>query len=190
MYSNARLRALAALLVLALGLTACGGDDEPAEETTEGASEEAAAGEEVEITGVDYAFQGAPTEATAGTKLTFVNGSEKEAHEMVLMRIADGEERSLEELLALPQEEAEQAAQFQGVAIAFPGEETVYPEGDTTLAEAGRYAIICFIPVGADVAKMKEAMAAQEEGGEGGPPDMGDGPPHFTQGMAAEITVS
>lgn len=190
MYSNARLRALAALLALALGLTACGGDDEPAEETTEDASEEAAAGEEIEITGVDYAFQGAPTEATAGTKLTFVNGSEKEAHEMVLMRINDGEERSLEELLALPEEEAQQVAQFQGVAFAFPGEETMYPEGDTTLAEPGRYAIICFIPVGADVAKLKEAMAAQQEGGEGGPPDMGDGPPHFTQGMAAEITVS
>lgn len=192
MHSNARLRALAVLLALALGLTACGGDDEGAEEETEGAEEEteAAAGEEVEVTAVDYAFEGAPATATAGTKLTFVNASEKEAHEMVLMRINDDEERPLKDLLALPQEEAEKVAQFQGVAFAFPGEETMYPEGETTLKDAGRYAIICFIPVGADVAKMKESMAAQEEGGEEGPPEMGEGPPHFTQGMAAEIVVS
>lgn len=190
MHSNPRLRALALLLILALGLAACGGDEEPAEEGTEATedADEAAAGEEIEITGVDYAYNGAPTEATAGTKLTFVNGSEKEAHEMALVRIKDGEERSLEELLALPPEESESLVEFQGVAMALPGEETVYPEGETVLAEAGRYAIVCFIPVGADPAKIKEAM--QQEGGEGGPPDMGDGPPHFTQGMAAEITVS
>ena len=190
MLSIARLRALAVLLVLAFALTACG-DDEPAEEGTEPTDESSeAAGEEVEITGIDYAFEGAPETAAAGTRLVFTNGSEKEAHEMVLMRIKDGEERPLKDLLALPQEEAETLTEFQGVAFGFPGEETMYPEGETVLKDAGRYAIVCFIPVGADPAKIKESMEAQQSGGESGPPDMGDGPPHFTQGMAAEIVVS
>lgn len=74
-------------------------------------------------------------------------------------------------------------------AFAFPGEETMYPEGETILAQPGRYALVCFIPVGADVAKLKEAVAAQEEGAEG-PPEMGDGPPHRTKGMTAQIVVS
>lgn len=186
------LRLFAAATAAALALSACGGGDEPAEEPTDATGDEAteSAANEVEITGVNYAFEGVPETAEAGTRLTFANASENEAHELVLLRIADGEERSLDELLALPEEEAGEVAQFQGVAFAFPGEEAMYPEGETVLAEPGRYALICFIPVGADVEALREAVQAQAEGGESGPPDMGDGPPHFTQGMKAEIVVS
>lgn len=188
MQNSKGLRALITLLALAFALTACGGgEEEPADDAseTETASEAAEAGEELEVTGVDYEFQGVPETVEPGTKLTFTNASEKEAHEMVLLRINDGEERPLEELLKLPQEETQNLAQFQGVAFGFPGEETMYPDGDTTVTEAGRYAIVCFIPVGADVEAIKKSMQQQQ-----GPPDMGDGPPHFTQGMAAEFTVS
>ncbi|HWH32909.1 MAG TPA: hypothetical protein VNU01_09585 [Egibacteraceae bacterium] len=184
------LRALTGVLALALALTACGGGDEEAEPAaTDSETEAADAGEEIQVTGVDYAYEGAPSTAEAGTRLTFANGSENEAHEMVLVRIQDGEERPLEELLALPQEESESLVEFQGVAFAFPGEEAMYPEGETVLSEAGRYAIVCFIPVGQDIEQLRAAIAAQGEDAEG-PPEMGDGPPHFTQGMAAEITVS
>lgn len=188
-------RALVALaLAGSLGLAACGSDDDtPAmsgdattstteEETTTTAPE----AETVEVTGIDYAFEGIPTEVEAGTEFTFTNGSDKEAHEMVLMRIADGETRSIDELLALPEEEAEQVAEFQGVAVAMPGEEGKVLDGELVAAEPGRYVALCFIPVGADPAAMAEAMES-----EGPPPeDPNAGPPHFVQGMKMEFTVN
>jgi len=181
-----RLRAFAALAALALVLSACGNDDDATEEPTDEATETA---QELNITAVNYSFGDVPATVEAGTRLTLTNAAEDEAHELVLFRIVDGEERPLSEILALPEEEAQTLTTFQGVAFAFPGEETSYPEGDTTVNEAGRYAIVCFIPVGGDIAKMKEALANRdEEAAE--PPDLGDGPPHFTQGMAAEFTVS
>ncbi len=82
---------------------------------------------------------------------------------MVVFRKADGVTLPWEELLELPDEEAEEKAQFVTAAFAPPG------EGSSTLAELepGVYAMVCFIPVG---------------GGE-------DGPPHFTEGMLEEFSV-
>jgi len=54
-----------------------------------------------------------------------------------------------------------------------------------TLAEAGRYVVLCAIPVGAD----PDEVAAAMQSATGGPPDLGDGPPHFTEGMVAELVV-
>lgn len=187
-------RALVALaLAGSLGLAACGSDDDsPAmsgDATTSTTEEETTTsepeGETVEVTGIDYAFEGIPTEVEAGTEFTFTNGSDKEAHEMVLMKIKEGETRTIDELLALPEDEAEQVAEFQGVAVAMPGEDGEVLEGELVAADAGRYAVLCFIPVGADPAAMAEAMES-----EGPPPeDPNAGPPHFVQGMKAEFTV-
>jgi hypothetical protein len=58
-------------------------------------------------------------------------------------------------------------------------------EGTGTLSEAGRYALICVIPTGADPDEYLAAAAASE----GGPPDVEGGPPHIVQGMFAELTV-
>lgn len=197
-----RLLPLAALLA-ALALTACGGGGgettdtdtgtttgtEPATGTETDAPQ--AAGETVQITGVNYAFEGVPEEISAGTELTFTNGSDNEFHEVVVMRINDDETRSIEELLQLPEEEAGQVTQFVGVLVAFPGEEGVNPEdpqGEAVipLEQSGRYALLCFIPTGAD----PEAFRAAIEGGATEPPQVDGGPPHFTQGMAAELVVS
>jgi hypothetical protein len=117
-----------------------------------------------EVTGVEYEFQGIPDTIDAGTtSFSFTNGGTEE-HEMVMFRRADGETRSFEELLALPEDEAESAVEFQAA--------TFSPIGATTYAiadlEPGTYATICFIPVG---------------GAE-------DGPPHFTEGMLREFEVS
>lgn len=187
--------ALFAALLLLAGCGDNGGDepaaDEPTDAATDEATEDAAAGDEVTVTGVDYSFE-VPEGIEVGTRLTFENASEEEPHEMVLFRISDDEERPITELLELPDEEVEQVAQFQGVAIALPGEPAIYPEGDTTINEPGRYAIICFFPVGADAEALRAEMEARASGETEaeGPPDMGDGPPHFTQGMWAEINVS
>ena len=120
--------------------------------------------EPVDVTGVDYAFEGIPETLAAGpTSFSFTNDGTEE-HEMVMFRKADGETRSFEELFALPEEEAGDAVTFTAA--------TFSPIGETTYAladlEPGQYAAVCFIPVG---------------GAE-------DGPPHFTEGMLAEFEVS
>ena len=60
--------------------------------------------------------------------------------------------------------------------------------GDGTLSEAGRYAIVCFIPVGANPQEYMQRMQESQ----GGPPQGSedDGPPHITKGMFAELTVT
>jgi uncharacterized cupredoxin-like copper-binding protein len=146
------------------------------------------AGETIEVTAVDYAFEGLPASVAAGTMLTLTNTSEAELHELVAFRLPDEETRSAEELLALPEEEA--AALLESgppsmVIIAMPGEAGQAVIGDGTVTEPGRYLIACFIPTGADPAEY--VAAAQESGDE--PPVVEGGPPHVANGMFAELTV-
>ena len=190
-----RARVLVAVAIVAT-LAACGGgatsqgasETAGAEATTEPSATDAATaeptegaaggGEAVEVTGVEYEFQGLSGTLAAGTELTFTNGGE-EAHELVLLRINDDETRPLEELISLPPEQAQEVAQLKGVAVAAPGEDGQVVEGDLTLAEPGRYAAVCFVPVGTTELPQ-------------GPPEEGEepsGPPHVTKGMVAEITV-
>ncbi len=69
--------------------------------------------------------------------------------------------------------------------VAPPGEAGFPVVGDGSLTEPGRYAIMCFIPIGADPAEyLAAAQAATSE-----PPQVAGGPPHFTAGMFAELTV-
>ena len=119
--------------------------------------------ETVSVDAVDYAFQGLPETLPAGTiAVDFENLSEAEDHEMIVFEKNDPS-MSVEELLALPEEEARSMITFAGAAFAPPGEEA------SALMElaAGEYTVICSIPVG-----------GQEEG-----------PPHFTEGMVTEVTV-
>jgi hypothetical protein len=153
-----------------------------------GTEDTAAAGEALVVTGVDYGFEGIPTEPVpVGTSVEFHNGSDAEAHEFVALRIPDDETRSVGELLQLPEEEL--GALFAGepamVLLAGPGDNPpqITAVGDGTFTEAGRYAIICFIQVGAD----PEAVLSSTEGP--APEDPNAGPPHFVEGMAAELTV-
>lgn len=191
---------LAVGLALMLGLSACGEDDDGeaatpttteagSDETTTTTSEEAAVGETVEITGVDYDFEGVPDSVPVGTSLSFTNGSEGEVHEMVVFRVDDDESRPLEEIFSLPEEEAEEVTEFKGVALALPGQPGFVPEGDLTLDEPGTYALLCFINVGADPAAYEAVFANPPAEGEDPPEIPGTGGPHFTQGMVAELTV-
>lgn len=182
------LLAIAASALLVLG--ACANDDEPEEaEATEEASPEATetSASGLEITGVDYSFEGVPDTIDAGTRINFKNGSAKEAHELVAMKLADTEKRTAEEIFKLP--EAELNAALGGppvtVIIAEPEKDGVPVLGDGVLNDPGRYVFACFIPTGADPAEYLKA--AQESGDE--PPVVAGGPPHFTQGMYAEATV-
>lgn len=194
-------RRAAALLLTGAVLVvpaACGGDDDdaaPATDTTETTAapasseptEDAPEPETVEVTMVDYGYEGLPEEVPAGTKLTVVNKSDVELHEVVAVRLPDGEERPVEELMKLP--EAELMALIEGepdaVLLAPPHGDMIPAVGDGTLAKPGRYLLACFIPTGADPA---EYLAAAGES-EGGPPQVEGGAPHFVHGMFAELRV-
>jgi hypothetical protein len=143
----------------------------------------------IEITGTDFMYTGVPDEVATGAEFTFKNDSQNEVHEIVMVRIADGETRPLSELLELSEEESAEVTEFKGVLVALPGTEGANPEGpgnSITMDEPGRYAIVCFIPEGADPDVVAEAMQNPEAEG---PPDMGDGTPHAFLGMVAEYEV-
>ena len=163
--------AVGGLAALALLGAACGGGDDTKT-----------------VTAVDYRFEKLPRSVEAGTTLKLKNSSDKELHEMVVARLPDGETRSAEELLRLPEEEL--GGLFQGppalVTFAPPGDgEPILAVGDGKLTEKGRYLVMCSIPTGADPAAFLQAAQSAS----GGPPQVAGGPPHFTHGMYGEITV-
>jgi hypothetical protein len=192
--------------VAILLLAACGDDDgddgdassatteAPATTATTEAAEEAPdeeAVEAVEVVAVDYAFEGLPGSIPAGTALRLRNDSDAEVHELIAVRLPADEQRSAEELVALPEEEM--GALFTGppdiALVAPPGEEGFPVLGDGTFAEAGRYLLLCNIPTGADPAAALQAMEEAAAAPEAGPPQIEGGPPHFTAGMFAELVV-
>ena len=126
--------------------------------------------EQVDVTGVDYAFEGLDGSIPAGaTSFEFTNDTENgEFHELVVFRKNDDTTESIQELLELPQEEAMTKVTEAGGTFAEPGDSEYF----VTELEPGDYAAVCFIPVG--------ASPENEEG---------NGPPHFVQGMVTEFTV-
>lgn len=124
---------------------------------------------ELDAVAADFEFTGLPTVTPEGlTALTLTNEGE-EFHEMILMRINDGVEESIEEILQLDEEEAESMVTPMGVTLAAPGvTATNFFE-----LEPGNYAVLCFISKDST-----EANGFQ-----------GDGPPHFTEGMVEELRV-
>jgi hypothetical protein len=166
-----RLAAVSMTAVLALAGAACSDDDDGGDSSADTqATTTEPGGATTDVTGVDYAFEGVPETLPAGPHtFTFANEGE-EPHELVIFRIVD-ENDTLEDLLALPEAEAESRVEEAGGTFALPGEEGEPAEVEL---EAGKYAFVCFIPVGTT--------------GET-PEETGDGPPHFTEGMATEFTV-
>jgi hypothetical protein len=127
--------------------------------------------EEVSVTAVEYAFQGVPEMLEAGqTAFSFANDG-GELHELAIFRINDGVETPLEELLQLPEEQQMRMSTPIGFGFAPPG------DSDNLFLdlEPGRYAMLCFLPVGSTPESDEEQVA--------------ENPPHFTQGMVAEFTV-
>lgn len=141
----------------------------------------------ITVEAVDYGFVGLPGELDVGSKLMLTNSSTTEVHELVAMRLADGETGAADELLSLPQSELERflAAPPSLVVVAPPAEWGFVALGDGVLDEPGRYLIACFIPTGADPQTYLDALEAAP----GQPPQVDGGPPHFTAGMVQEVVV-
>lgn len=116
----------------------------------------------IDVAGEDYRFSGMPDKLVAGDHAFKFRNKGNEEHEMVLMRLKPGAP-ALEQLLDMPQEEAEKFVDILGFSMAAPG-----AKGDKIEAtlEKGNYALVCFLPVG------------------------GTGAPHFTAGMLRPFTVT
>ena len=128
----------------------------------------------IDVSAVEYAFENLPSTLPAGrTAFAFTNEGE-EIHEMVLFRINDDVTETIEELLALPEEEALAKVEFVGVTFSAQGG----TDTETIELTPGRYGAVCFIPVGT---MDMTALQSEEEP---------SGPPHFTAGMQAEFTVT
>jgi hypothetical protein len=126
----------------------------------------------VEVTGVDYAYEGAPELLAEGViGFRFHNGG-TEVHEMVLLRKNDDVSESFAELTALPRDESYQKVQGFGRWSAEPN------QSDARIARLtpGDYAMICTIPVGTTALSQLESAE-------------GTGEPHFARGMLHEFTV-
>jgi len=127
--------------------------------------------EQVDVVAQEYSYDGLPATLPAGRIGVRFDNQGDEVHEAAFLRIVDGEERSIEELLALPEEEAQQLAVPVGGLQAGPGEE----RAAVLDLEPGRYAVICFVPVG--------MTSLAEDPGEDA------GPPHAFEGMVTEVVV-
>ena len=126
-----------------------------------------------DVKGVDYAYEGIPKEIEAGIhSFEFAIGG-KEPHMLGILKKKEGTTETFDQLLELPEEQAEAKTEFLGEAFGPPGDEE-YLLLDLT---PGEYMAICFVSVGSSVSESGEEKE-------------GDGPPHFTQGMKAEFTVA
>jgi hypothetical protein len=118
---------------------------------------------------VDFGFEGLPENLPTGYTVVDFHNHGVENHEIIVARKNDGVTETAEELLALPEEEAMEKVTMIGFGFA-------QSEGAATISwnldEPGDYFALCFLPVGS----VGEAQ--------------GEGPPHFTQGMLQEFTVS
>ncbi|HET6770581.1 MAG TPA: hypothetical protein VFH75_02955 [Actinomycetota bacterium] len=128
----------------------------------------------LDVTGVEYAFEGVPDTVSAGrVALRFTNDGDQ-PHEFIVFRKNDGVTESFDEILELPEGQSEERMTFVGATFADPGESNAA----VFEAEAGEYIALCFFPVGATV--------------EGPEPEEGEGPPgpdHWVEGMRSEFTV-
>lgn len=196
-------RLLIALAVMALGTAAaCGGDDSDNTATPTSTADESAQHEGpinpcaadappdatalegeaasstatiIEVTAVDHEFQGVDATYPEGDYGFQMTNRGREAHEMAVIRIRDGETRPVEELLELSDEESEEVMEYIGGTVACPGETA---ESLGVAMTVGRYVMLCYIPTGltSDVPSSEEAYEEL-------------GPPHFSQGMVTEIRV-
>jgi hypothetical protein len=70
------------------------------------------------------------------------------------------------------------------VLWAAPGGDQIPAVGDDTLADPGRYLVLCVVPTAADPGEYLAAATSD------GPPQVDGGPPHVVTGMFAELRLT
>lgn len=137
----------------------------------------------VELT--DFSFGDLPDEVPAGTRLAVENASTTELHELVAIRLADGDDRPAADIIHHDLDAVMAGGPPATVLLAPPVGEPIAAVGDGTLTEPGRYLILCAIPTGADPQAYLQAAATSD-----GPPDVPGGPPHLAHGMFDDLVVT
>jgi hypothetical protein len=142
----------------------------------------------VAVSGFDYEFAGIPPAIGAGSTLTFTNTSSKEAHELVVFRLPDGDHRTAEDLAAVPIDQLESSLGGPPVlvSVAAPNADGTVTVGDGTIATPGTYVALCAVPTGAD----PSAYVAAADQSKGAPVSVPGGLPHYMGGMIQEVTVT
>ena len=93
----------------------------------------------------EYEFGGIPAEVPAGPTMLTAEAIGEEVHQIIIVRINDDVTLSLDELLALPEEESDTMVTFVG------GLDGIFPgTSQSTVLDLtpGRYVAICFFPQG------------------------------------------
>ena len=126
--------------------------------------------EVVEFDAIDFDYVGVPDTLSPGpTAFVMANESEAgEAHEFSLVRLRDDTDLSVEDLLSMPESEANEHIDTFAGGLFGPAGATA---GTVVELTPGRWAYVCFVPVG--------SVHGED----------GSGPPHFTAGMAGEFRV-
>ena len=114
-----------------------------------------------------------PSSVPAGTAFRLVNAGQED-HEFSVVRINDGVTETLEELLAMPEDQAAWKFVNVGVVFANSGQTSL---GTLTFDQPGRYVAVCFIPQGT------------RSGASPASPGPQAGTPHAFLGMIAEFAV-
>ena len=133
----------------------------------------------------DFHYGDLPDEIPAGTRISVSNASETEIHEFVAIRLDDSDDRALDDIVGGDLGALLGTREPATVVLAAPGGDQIPAVGDGTLAEPGRYVVVCVIPTGADPDEYLAAAATSD-----GPPQVDGGPPHIVHGMYAELVVT
>jgi plastocyanin len=149
-------RARLAGLSLALFAAACGGQP-----TSSGGGGGTQAGPEtIQVQAEDYKYGGVPQSLPPGQVTFAFENVGEEPHEFSLVRVKG--DRTVEELVSLPQQQAQRFIEQVGGTFAKPGEEGKPLQADLG---PGRYGYACFVSTK-------------------------DGTPHAALGMYGEFTVA
>ena len=185
MSSKNSITAIAIAVSGALLLGACGEDSDAADDTEPAVTEPAESADVVSVSMNDFSYGGLPPELASGSRIEVTNTSDAEIHEFVAFRLADDDDRPVDEVVENDLGRLLTEEMPTAVLIAPPGGEQINAVGDGTFTEPGRYVVVCVIPTGADPAEYLEAAAAGD-----GPPQVEGGAPHVANGMFAEFTVT
>jgi hypothetical protein len=127
--------------------------------------------EQVDVTGIEYEFQGLPKTLPAGIVAFRFTDTGAELHELAMARLKTKD--SLRKVLGMSEKEQAKKIEEVGSTFAMQGQ-TTYAIAD--MSKPGRYGLVCFLPVGST------SIEAAEEAGR-------NAKAHWQEGMLATIRV-
>ncbi|MGH9025416.1 MAG: hypothetical protein ACRDWD_04770 [Acidimicrobiia bacterium] len=115
--------------------------------------------ERMDVTGLEYSFEGIPDELEAGQVGIVFDNEGEEAHELLIVRFNDDTTETLEDIVQLREREARELVTDAAGTFAEPGDTS------RTFAdlEPGRYGAVCFVPTPDGVPHAHEGMIAEFE---------------------------